>query len=92
MAMFTVCLGALAGPKSVMDATINPLLKQVRGLKPVTVGCFPGVLDYTKYPPPVQFMLGRVLGARGLPTEGRHDFRNWDGIRAWADEVNGLLG
>ena len=91
MAMFTVCLGALAGPKGVMDATINPLLKQVRGVKPLTVGCFPGVLDYPKYPPPVQFMLGRVLGQRGLPTEGRHDFRNWDGIRTWVDEVNGLL-
>lgn len=90
--LFTVCLGALAGPKAPISGTINPLLKKFPGIKPVSIGAFPGVLDYPKYPPPVQFNLARMLGARGLPTEGRHDWRNWDAIREWAEEVNKLLG
>lgn len=92
LALFTVCMGALAGPEPIMKGTISPMLKKLPGIKPVSVGAFPGVLDYPRYPPPVQFMLGRALGARGLPTEGRHDFRNWGKIGAWVNEVNGLLG
>ena len=53
-------------------------------LQPVSVGLFAGALDYSK----LSMLVKLQIQSKDLP-EG--DFRDWDAIRAWADEVRPLL-
>jgi menaquinone-dependent protoporphyrinogen oxidase len=53
-------------------------------LRPVSEGHFAGVFDHSKFPATMRFFmkLGRLPNG---------DFRNWDGIRAWAHGLSPLL-
>ncbi len=56
-------------------------LDPVRAIvEPVSEGLFAGVLDYKKLPPLYQMIMKSMESPEG-------DFRDWEAIRAWADEV-----
>ncbi|HSR10223.1 MAG TPA: flavodoxin domain-containing protein [Thermodesulfobacteriota bacterium] len=59
---------------------MDPVMKAVPEVKPLSIGTFAGALDYTN----VSWINQRILKARGAP-EG--DFRDWNGIRSWARET-----
>lgn len=53
-------------------------------LRPVAVGRFAGVLDFSKAPLPTRILL-RFLSIATWVGEG--DYRDWKAIRAWAQEL-----
>lgn len=57
-------------------AFVDPVLKAVPEVKPVSIGTFAGALHYDN----LSWINKKILKAKGAP-EG--DFRNWDAIRAW---------
>jgi len=63
---------------------LDPVLDAVPQVKPVDIGLFAGVLDYSKLSFMVRMVMKSKMKKKGVP-EGDH--RNWDDIRAWA---NGL--
>ncbi len=94
LALFTVCLAARRGEegcKTVITQNMAALLAGFPALKPVSVGAFAGVLDFNKYPAPIKEVMQRVMSRENGPTEGRHDFRNWEAVRTWTKEVGGKL-
>ena len=94
VALFAVCLSGqrAEGCEAVLSQNIPPLLAEFPALKPVSVGVFAGVIDFDKYPGQIKEVMQRIMGEQGGPTEGRHDYRDWDAIRTWAQEVGGKLG
>ncbi len=58
---------------------MEPILKAVPEIRPLGIGTFAGALDSSK----LSWLNKRILKAKGLP-EG--DFRDWNGIRTWAQE------
>ncbi len=96
VAMFYTCLALLGrtledGLGGVMTNYVSPLLVQFPDLKPVSVGIFTGVLDYTKYTKEGAEGMSRFMGARGCPVEGRNDYRDWQVISNWAKDVGTKL-
>lgn len=90
MALFTVCLGGSDGPEGctrVMERTITPLLQQFSSLKPVSIGIFGGVVDFNKYPEDIKTVMGNVMQRRNRPTEGCNDYRDWNAIKSWTQEL-----
>jgi menaquinone-dependent protoporphyrinogen oxidase len=65
---------------SVADV-LNPVRMTIN---PVSIGLFAGVMDYSK----LSSILRLKVQTKGLP-EG--DFRDWDAIRKWADELRSIL-
>ena len=74
-----------------MTNYVSPLLEQFPDLKPVSVGIFVGVLDYTKYTEEGAEGIRRFMRERGCPLEGRNDYRDWQAVSAWAREVSSRL-
>lgn len=74
-----------------MTNYVNPLLVEFPDLKPVSVGIFTGVLDYTKYSEAGAEGIRRFMSQRGCPLEGRNDYRDWQAISAWSKEVSTRL-
>ena len=65
-------------------------LQPVRALvKPVSEGYFAGVLDISKIPSMSERLKFRMSVLLGVWTEGDH--RDWNAIRAWAEELKPLL-
>ncbi len=96
VAMFYTCLALLGrtledGLKGVMTNYVSPLLEQFPDLKPVSVGIFTGVLDYTKYTEEGAEGIRRFMRERGCPLEGRNDYRDWQAISTWSKEVSTRL-
>ncbi len=96
VALFYTCLATLGrtleeGLGGVMTNYISPLLVQFPDLKPVSVGIFTGVLDYTKYSEAGAEGIRRFMSQRGCPLEGRNDYRDWQAISAWSKEVSTRL-
>lgn len=60
-------------------------------IDPVTVGAFGGVIDYDRYNFALRMVIKAVVGKGGGPTSGRHDMRDYEEIRAWAEEVLALI-
>ena len=60
---------------------LDPVLDAVPQIKPVDIGLFAGVLDYSKLSFVVRRIMKSKMKKKGVP-EGDH--RNWDDIRAWA--------
>jgi menaquinone-dependent protoporphyrinogen oxidase len=58
-------------------------------LKPVKEGYFAGDLDFNKLPLTFDVLMLKVASKFGFPTG---DHRDWEAIRAWANEVGTLLG
>jgi menaquinone-dependent protoporphyrinogen IX oxidase len=67
------------------------MLVEFPDLKPVSVGIFTGVLDYTKYTEEGAEGIRRFMRERGCPLEGRNDYRDWQAISAWSKEVSTRL-
>jgi len=96
VAMFFTCLALLGrtlhdGLGGVMTNYISPLLVEFPDLKPVSVGIFVGVLDYSNYTAEGAEGIRRFMRERGCPLEGRNDYRDWQAIGAWAREVSHKL-
>jgi len=84
VALFTVCL-TLKEDTQENRRTVATYLDPVREVvQPVDVGLFAGVMDYAKLP----FVFRLMMKAMKSP-EG--DFRDWQAIRAWADQVRARL-
>ena len=60
---------------------LDPVFDAVPQVKPVDIGLFAGVLDYSKLSFVVRMVMKSKMKKKGVP-EGDH--RNWDDIRAWA--------
>jgi menaquinone-dependent protoporphyrinogen oxidase len=96
MAMFFTCLALLGrtihdGLAGVMTNYVSPLLVEFPDLKPVSIGLFVGVLDYSNYTPEGAEGIRRFMRERGCPLEGRNDYRDWQAIGTWAREVSHKL-
>ena len=96
VALFYTCLATLKhtpedGLGRVMNNYVSPLLAEFPDLKPVSIGIFTGVLDYTKYTKEGAEGMSRFMGARGCPVEGRNDYRDWQAISNWAKDVGTKL-
>ena len=68
-----------------MLAYLDPLLKEVPQVKPVRIGTFAGALRYRNLSS-LEKMLMKLIGA----PEG--DFRDWNAIRAWANDLQEVHG
>jgi menaquinone-dependent protoporphyrinogen oxidase len=87
VAYFLTCL-TLARPseenlrraRSYMD----PILDGVSEVKPVNIGLFAGVLDYSKYSAGMGAVMRYKMWSKGVE-EG--DYRDWDAIKSWAGRV-----
>ena len=88
VAYFMTCL-TLAHPgeetRRKAGAMMEPLLQEVPEVKPVGVGLFAGVLDYSKF----GFAMRSVLKMKMKVAEG--DYRDWEAIKAWAGEIRPLM-
>lgn len=75
----------------VQKAFIDPVLEKYPEITPVSIGLFGGAVDFTKekyslFERIVLRILGLILRFRNTA-----DWRNWDTIDTWADEVGGSL-
>jgi menaquinone-dependent protoporphyrinogen oxidase len=86
-AYFTVCMTMKDDTPENRQAVLDymaPVLESAREIKPVSIGLFPGAVDYTRFG-----LWMRVLAAQRHLPQG--DFRDWDAVRAWAKEISALL-
>jgi len=63
---------------------LDPLYTAAPQVKPVSVGRFAGVLDYSKLSFMYRTIMKRKMKKRGIP-EG--DYRDWNTIRSWAKDI-----
>ncbi len=56
-------------------------MKKAPGVKPVGIGIFKGAVDFSK------LRLFPMLFVRLLIRAKQGDYRNWDAITAWAEDV-----
>ncbi len=91
VAYFLTCL-ALYKPNDITlrmaRSYLDPVLDAVPQVKPVDMGFFAGVLDYSKLSFMVRMVMKSKMKKKGVP-EGDH--RNWDDIRAWAGGLSPKL-
>ena len=88
-AAFLVCM-TLAMNKGSYREEVRAWLQPVRVLvKPVSEGLFAGVLDLSKIPSFRDRLMFRLSVAFGVWSQGDH--RDWDAIRAWAEELKPML-
>lgn len=67
---------------------LDPLEAEAPRVKPVSVGMFAGVLDYSKLSFMYRTVMKRKMKKRGVQ-EG--DYRDWQAIRSWALEIHSKL-
>ena len=67
---------------------MEPALKASPKIQPVGTGLFGGELDYSKLNFIYRMVMKSKMKKLGVP-EG--DFRNWDAIRSWAEEIGSSL-
>ncbi len=88
-AAFLVCM-TLAMKNKTYHKFVTEWLEPVRRLvQPVSAGYFAGVLEIAKVPSFFTRLGFRFSVWTGVWTEGDH--RDWEAIRAWADELAGKL-
>jgi menaquinone-dependent protoporphyrinogen oxidase len=63
---------------------LDPLYTAAPQVKPVSVGRFAGVLDYSKLSFMYRTIMKRKMKKRGI-MEG--DYRDWNAIRSWAKDI-----
>lgn len=86
-AFFVVCLTMKDDTKENRETTLaylNPVRKGAPGVRPVAVGLFPGVADFSK----LSFLYKTMLKAAG-GTEG--DYRNIPAVKRWASDLGPAL-
>ena len=93
VAIFAVALTArtLDGSRRVLAESLPPLLARYPALRPVSTQAFGGVLDYDRYNLAVRAIMRKAAQREGWPTSGFQDFRDWEAIRAWAQELSALF-
>jgi menaquinone-dependent protoporphyrinogen oxidase len=64
---------------------LEPLYTAAPQVKPVSVGRFAGVLDYSKLSFMYRTIMKRKMKKRGIP-EG--DYRDWNAIRSWDKDIH----
>jgi len=93
VAYFLTCLALYKDTdesRRVARGYMDPVLKAVPDVKPVDMGFFAGVLDYSKLNLVYRMVMKSKMKKRGVP-EG--DFRDWNAIRSWAKGLcSPLLG
>lgn len=87
VAYFLTCLALYRDTEAnrrVARTYMDPVLKAVPDVKPLDMGFFAGVLDYSKLNLMYRIIMKSKMKKRGVP-EG--DFRDWNAIRAWASGI-----
>lgn len=91
VAYFLTCL-ALSKPteanRQKAATFLDPLKETVPQVRPIDVGLFAGVLDYSKLSWPMRLVMKRKMKSKWV-SEG--DYRDWRAIRAWAAGVRSAL-
>ena len=89
------CTSASGGRESGRAEVEEKVIPRLRDLAvevtPVAIGNFGGVINYEAYNLPIRLVMKAILKAKGEPTSGYHDMRDWEQIRAWASEVYDLF-
>ena len=94
-AFFIVCSALYQDtPESriaVKEAFVDPVLEKYPDIEPLSVGLFGGAVDfntncYTLFEKFVLLILGKILGFTDSA-----DWRNWDAVKAWSEEVGELI-
>jgi menaquinone-dependent protoporphyrinogen oxidase len=67
---------------------LNPVMEAVPEVKPVCIGLFAGVLDYSKYTTTIKAVMKYKMWTKGVE-EG--DYRNWQAIHAWTDQLKSVI-
>lgn len=67
---------------------LDPVFDAVPQVKPVDIGLFAGVLDYSKLSFVVRRVMKSKMKKKGVP---QGDHRNWDAIRTWAESLSPKL-
>ena len=91
VAYFLTCLTLYKSneqTRSKARSFLDPVLDMFPQVKPVDMGLFAGVLDYSKLSFVVRMVMKAKMKKKGVP-EGDH--RNWDAIRFWAKGLNSKL-
>jgi menaquinone-dependent protoporphyrinogen oxidase len=95
VAVFIVCSAMYQDTPESRDAVekafVSPLLNRYPAISPLSIGLFGGAVDfnmnrYNLFEKFVLRILGKVLGFKDSA-----DWRNWDYISDWAQEVGDLL-
>ena len=90
-AYFLTCL-TLAhpgpGPRQKARDMLEPILNEIPEVKPVGLGLFAGVLDYSRLKATVRMVMRYKMGSKGVK-EG--DYRNWEEIAAWSQAFKPTL-
>jgi menaquinone-dependent protoporphyrinogen oxidase len=87
----TAAAGHEAHKPAVMRDYVPKVLGLVPNLDPVAIGNFAGVLNFPRYPLPMRLIMAGISRSGGGPTNGYNDFRDWDEIKAWAEETYRLF-
>jgi len=89
-AMFTVCITMAMSSGEQYRSAVSGWLQPVRALlQPISEGFFPGMLDFSKLPKNWDTLKLRMTVASGIFP--RDDRRDWDAVRAWAEELSSIL-
>ena len=89
-ATFLVCITLAMRNSETYRHFVAEFMAPVRALvRPVSEGLFAGVLDISKVPTFKDRLMFRVSVLFGVWTEGDH--RDWNAIRAWAENLRPLL-
>jgi menaquinone-dependent protoporphyrinogen oxidase len=67
---------------------MDPILNGVSEVKPLDMGLFAGVLDYSKYSAGMGAVMRYKMWSKGVE-EG--DYRDWDAIKSWAGRAAGAM-
>jgi menaquinone-dependent protoporphyrinogen oxidase len=90
-AAFLVCMTLAMRNGEKYRPSVADFLAPVRAIvRPVSEGHFAGALDISKIPSFSKRLNFRLSVLFGVWTEGDH--RDWNAIRAWAEQLSGLLG
>ena len=90
-AMFTVCITMAMKNAQNYRAGVLGWVAPVRALvTPLKEGLFAGRLDFTKLPVNWDTLMLRLSVALGIFPRGDH--RDWNAVRAWAEELKSVLG
>ena len=90
-AAFMVCITLAMQNGEKYRSGLFEWLQPVRDLvRPISEGYFAGALDFGKLPVTPNTLLMRLAVALGIFPLGDH--RNWNAIRAWANDLTAKLG
>jgi menaquinone-dependent protoporphyrinogen IX oxidase len=74
--------------RKVAETYMGPVLKKIPEVRPDKIGYFAGALDYSKLNFVYRMVMKSKMKKQGVP-EG--DFRDWNTIRTWAEELGEIF-